>query len=103
MRKANKMKGILVALAAGALATLEILDELWPHTSKSHYSNTKRGIKRANNAVELQRFYNTLNYLKKERLIEKQNNNKCVIWKITSSGLNKLNLIQKNIIDYKIE
>ncbi|KKT40885.1 MAG: Transcriptional regulator, PaaX family [Candidatus Giovannonibacteria bacterium GW2011_GWA2_44_13b] len=103
MRKGEKIKEILTTLAAGTLATLEILDEIWPYTTKSRYSNKKRQFRANHNSIEMHKFYNLLDYLKKEKLVEKKTAGNGIFWKITSDGLNKLKVMKEQAINYDTE
>ncbi|MDP2668950.1 MAG: hypothetical protein Q8P07_03905 [bacterium] len=103
MKRGQKIKEILIALAAGTLATLEILDELWPvGVTRSHYQNKRRVFKNMHSdVIKDQEFYNLLNYLKRTGLIDKKIGEKGVFWKITSNGLNKLKLLKEKSADYQ--
>jgi len=100
MRTATKTKHILTALAAGTLATLELLDEL--PTRGSIYRSMKRA-KTDFDDLELQRFYSVLNRLKREGLVARKNAEHGTFWNITSKGLGKLRIIQENKTDYEPE
>lgn len=106
MRSGKKMKEILAILAGGTLATLEILDELWPTGFTRSYAHNRSALFKKSKAdidiAELQRFYNLLNYLKREGFIEKEQAYDNIFWKITSNGLNKLGLIKEKTINYQI-
>ncbi len=82
-------------LAAGALATLEIIDELSPVGFTKSYSVNRRRSFQDRNQKEMQKFYNTLNYLKAQGFIGKKKSENRMLWKITSSGLKKLQLLQQ--------
>jgi len=107
MRKAKKTEGILNVLAKGALATLEILDEILPNYYRS-YKAAKRGLyvgtikakKDWKERVAKQRFYSLLNQLKQQGFIERKKVDKSAFWKITEIGLKKLKLIQEDKLDY---
>jgi len=103
MQRGSKVKKILAVLAAGTLATIEILDELWPvGFTKSHYQNRKRVFKReAHEVIQSEEFYNLLNYLKRTGFVDKKIGEKGTFWKITSNGLNKLKLLKEKSIDYQ--
>src|SRR3989344_4570561 len=98
MKRGQKIKQMLITLAAGAKTTIEFLDEIWPvGFTKSHYLNRKRAIKNASLSISFnqkQEFYNLLNYLKRTGLVDKKNNETGAFWKITSNGLNKLGFIK---------
>lgn len=106
MRSGKKIKEILTILAGGALATLEILDEFWPTGFTKSYAHNRSAFFKKSKAdidiAELQRFYNLLNYLKREGFIEKKQAHNNVFWKITSNGLNKLGLIKEKTTNYQI-
>lgn len=94
----------LAVLAAGALATMEILDEMAPvGFTRSYYQNRKRAYKDRSGNLEIQKFYNTLHYLKSEGFIEKKISGAKILWKITSSGLYKLNLMKEKATNYQSE
>jgi|SRR3989338_5717933 len=103
MHRGEKIKKILLALADGALATMEILDELWPTGfTRSHYTNRKRAFRNKTfDFAQEQEFYNLLSYLKRHGLIEKKNNGNRTFWKITADGLNKLLKIKEKALDYE--
>jgi len=106
MKRGKKIKNILIALAAGVLATAEIMDEFLPSTTRSYYHNRKRFYATSTNADDAasrQEFYNLLNYLKREGFIEKQSGKDSIFWKITASGLKKLVSMKENKTNYEAE
>lgn len=101
MQRSDKIIEILTALTKKALVTLEIMDEVLPNYHRS-YKNAKRGLyvgalaakydwKRG---VEKQKFYSLLNYLKRQGFVEKKPTSNKLLWKITSTGLDKLGFIK---------
>ena len=105
MQKGHKIKSILFILERKVLPTAEILD-IFLSNYHSSYRKARRLLygtenfnKKINSAeIERQRFYALLTKLKSQNLIEKQMSSgreKHTLWKITATGLKKLNWLQK--------
>ncbi|MGC8776274.1 MAG: hypothetical protein ACP5QN_03115 [Minisyncoccia bacterium] len=102
-KKGDLIIKILEILQTGAETTATLLDIF-----TSNYYNSYRKIRRsiiygpsefksnwADNYLELQKFYNLLNRLKKQGFIQKQEKDKKSIWSITKLGLEKLKILKK--------
>jgi len=107
MRRAKKTEDILSALAKGALATLEILDEVVPNYHRSYkaakrglYIGTIRAKKDWKERMAKQQFYSLLNQLKRQGFVGRERVDNNIFWKITEIGLKKLKLIRENKLDY---
>ena len=93
MQKGHKFKSILSILERKVLPTAEILDIFL-----SNHHSSYRKARRLLYSIERQRFYALLTKLKSQNLIEKQMSSgkeKHTLWKITATGLKKLNWLQK--------
>ncbi len=90
---------VLTVLGKGALlGTLELLDELCNY--QKSYKKAHQGFY---GGAELQVFYSLLTRLKNQGLIEKLENSKGTLWKITTAGFNRFTLIKDKKALYDIE
>lgn len=85
MKASMVIEKVLEILQGGAEATVEIFDVM-----TSGYGESRRKISR-----DRQKFYNLLNYLKKQGFVESKKREKKSVWKITAKGREKLDLLKE--------
>ncbi len=106
-KKGEKTAKILIALGAGAILTLELIDMIFGSYQRSYkvahkrlYSGSGSKINHKYTPDELQRFYALLHKLKKQGLVDKHKAQNGNLWKITASGLSKLRMFKSRKINY---
>ena len=103
MKASVVIEKVLETLQGGAEATVEIINVM-----TSSYGESRRKISRslkyggrnfksdwAESYRNRQKFYNLLNYLKKQGFVESKKREKKSVWKITKKGLEKLDLLKE--------
>ena len=113
IRKGEKMIRALTVLGKGALCTLDLLDECFNYQKSYKRAHqrlyggggyfTKTKSKPQINSAETQAFYSLLTRLKDQGLIEKSENKKSTLWKITTAGFNRLMLLKEREVQYDVE